>query len=470
MPEAKTNSFFSNSLLIFLIRFFPLLATTLVLIFFSRELDTVTYGAYQNFWTQLFVLNSISCLGIHVVIITYPLSFVAGVLKTLSNKFYLGFMLWLIAISSVYAYMRHSATGINWLVPQCFLIVSCLSLIVEAVLVTARKFTLLILGNVIYAIVFGWLHWRFLQHEIELNDLFYYLLLFIAAKLLVTGIVALLEVRKQKTSPDESSLANVRSLWMHMGFYDVSQMTFKWLDKAIVSVLLTEQLSAIYFNGAVDVPFLSLILGAAGSAVLIQLAHNKINDKEDEAVFLANHSARILSAIIFPLFFFFMFFSRELFNIILSEKYLASVPIFMVSILTMPLFAYHLTAILQNRHKGATINKGAILDLLIALVLMYPLYQLIGLAGVALSCVISSYVQAGFYLYHTSKELNISILKLVPVANWLVKLIVFACLFIVIHYLLTIYFEQHFVLFLGMGATAATALIALAVELKASKR
>jgi O-antigen/teichoic acid export membrane protein len=471
LPEVKTNSFFSNSLLIFLVRFFPLLATTLILIFFSRQLDTAVYGAYQNFWTQLFVLNSIACLGIHVVIITYPLSFIAAIFKQLRIKHYLSFTVWLLLISSVYACMRHSATGILWLIPQCFLIVSCISLITEAILITARKFVLLIGGNVVYAVIFSILHWRFLKHNIGLNELFTYLLIFIAAKLFVTGTVAYIQIRKQQViGDDRHSLSKVRSLWMHMGFYDVSQMTFKWMDKAIISVLLTEQLSAIYFNGAVDVPFLSLILGAAGSAVLIQLAHAKLNDTKEHAVYLANYSARILSAIVFPLFFFFLFFSKELFVVIFSEKYLPSVPIFLVSILTMPLFAYHLTAILQNRHKGAVINKGAVLDLLIALALMYPLYQILGLPGVALSCVISSYIQAGFYLYHTGKELGVSVLKLIPLANWTIKLIVFACLFIGIHYVLSLHFKQQFVLFLGLGCVLITALIALWIELNASKR
>lgn len=471
MPATKTNSFVANSLLIFLVRFFPLLATTLVLIFFSRQLDTATYGAYQNFWTQLFVLNSLACIGIHVVVVTYSIDFIASVLKRLQPKHYTGYIIWLLIVSSVYAYLRHNATSIAWLVPQCFLIVSCLSLIAEAILVTARKFVLLIIGNVIYAVIFLFLHWQFLQHAIELNELFLYLLLFVAGKLLVTGIVAYAQISKHPAiEGNNHSLTAVRSLWMYMGFYDVSQMTFKWMDKAIISILLSEELSAIYFNGSVDIPFLSLILGAAGSAVLIQLAHLKHTDAKEHAIYLANYSARILSSLVFPLFFFFLFFSKELFIVVFSEKYLRSVPVFLVSILTMPLFAYHLTAILQNRHKGKIINKGAIIDFIIALSLMYPLYRLLGLPGVALSCVISSYIQAGYYLHHTAKELEISIFKLVPIGNWLIKLIIFACLFIGIHYVLGLYFTRQFVLFLGLGSVLIVALLSLWIEFRTSKR
>jgi len=223
------------------------------------------------------------------------------------------------------------------------------------------------------------------------------------------------------------------------------------MDKYIISLFLSAELSAIYFNGSVDIPFLSVILGAAGSASLIQMAYNK-EDEDKHAVQLANYSSRLLSSVVFPLYFFFLFFSKELFIVLLSSKYLPSVPVFTMSILTIPLYAYHLTSILQNRHKGATINKGAILDLVLALALMYPLYKLIGLPGVALSCVVSSYVQACYYLIETSGLLKVKVSKLIPLNNWSIKLIVFSTVFIAIHYLLGLFFPYQKVLFLGIAA------------------
>jgi hypothetical protein len=101
------------------------------------------------------------------------------------------------------------------------------------------------------------------------------------------------------------------------------------------------------------------------------------------------------------------------------------VAIFTVAIFVVPLRAYNFTLLLQHFHKGALINKGALLDLAIALALMYPMYQLFHLPGIALSFVISTYVQVCYYLYHIMKVTGASLEQLLPIKNWLIKLVVF---------------------------------------------
>ena len=91
----------------------------------------------------------------------------------------------------------------------------------------------------------------------------------------------------------------------------------------------------------------------------------------------------------------------------------------------LPLRAYPFTALLQSEHRGDIINKGAIIDFILACVLMYPLYLLMGLPGVALSFVISTYWQAGYYLIQTSKIMNIGIASLVPFKQLITKGIAF---------------------------------------------
>jgi hypothetical protein len=101
---------------------------------------------------------------------------------------------------------------------------------------------------------------------------------------------------------------------------------------------------------------------------------------------------------------------------------------------------------------------------------MYPFYLMLGLPGVALSIVVSSYVQAAFYMYHTGKVLNVPILSLLPVANWVVKLFVFFLLFITIHYLLDKYYSEQIVLFLGGGIAGIVTIVSLIIELRLSKQ
>ncbi|MGN6567043.1 MAG: hypothetical protein ACTHJ0_03770, partial [Flavipsychrobacter sp.] len=87
--QIKGNALFSNSLFIFLTRFFPSLASTIVLIIFSRNLDESTYGLYQNFWIQLNVLFPIACFGIHVLLITYSPAVMVRLMTSLQAKHYI---------------------------------------------------------------------------------------------------------------------------------------------------------------------------------------------------------------------------------------------------------------------------------------------------------------------------------------------------------------------------------------------
>ncbi len=206
-----------------------------------------------------------------------------------------------------------------------------------------------------------------------------------------------------------------------------------------------------------------------GSALLMQMAEQTAQGDE-KLVQLVKHSGRVLSAVVFPLFFFFMLYRYELFHVVFTNKYESAIPIFLVTIMVLPLRAYNFTTILQNKHKGATINIGVLIDLLSILALMYPLYKWLGLSGVALSFVLGSYIQGGYYLYQTGKVIGKPFYKLVPLVDWAKKLIILAVLGIGIHYVLSLLFTEQIVLILGILVTIIFVVIALYPDIKSSKR
>ncbi len=471
LRQAGANSFSGNAFLIFLIRFFPSLANAVVIILFSHQLSQDVYGTYQNFWVQLLVLNTLACLGFQAYIITYSPGFVATILRRLHVRYYRYFFSWIILCAALFAALQLWVNHVGALVSFLFFIVYALSVIAEAVLISFRKFGRLLIVNLLHTLAFILVHFLFVFTGYPVIVLFSTLLILAVGRLFFLVLPAIRNVQKEELQVvDVSTLQKARNLWMHIGVYDVSQMLFKWIDKFIISLLLAKELSALYFNGSVDIPFLPLLLGAAGSSALMQLAHRKDEDSISFSISLINHSSRLLSSVVFPVFWFLFFYRTELFNVLLSEKYLPAIPIFLMSIMALPLRAYSFTTILQNRHKGAIINTGAILDLLLACSLMYPLYKLMGLPGVALSFVISSYLQGGFYLYHTSRVLQVGVGRLMPFGNLLLKFIVFAFLFIVIHYLSVRYFTQQIVLFSGMLLAIAMAALTLLLEYKATRK
>jgi hypothetical protein len=122
---------------------------------------------------------------------------------------------------------------------------------------------------------------------------------------------------------------------------------------------------------------------------------------------------------------------------------------------------------LQKKHKGGIVNKGAIMEIILACVLMYPLYRWLGLPGVALSFVFTTYLQATYYLYHTARVLQVPMLALLPLGNWITKLLIFAALLFFVHLLSTLYFPARIALFLGSIFTILVVMISLYIEIKA---
>jgi O-antigen/teichoic acid export membrane protein len=230
-------------------------------------------------------------------------------------------------------------------------------------------------------------------------------------------------------------------------FNEVVQVLFRWVDKLALNFLLPAALFALYFNGTLDVPFLPLLLGAAGSALLLRFGEPALTDAERLALLRA--AATLLGRLVFPVFFFLLFFRCELFGVVFAHRYDAAVPLFVVSSLVVPLRAYNFTALLQHKGQGPRISRGAVLDLALALALMYPLYRLLGLAGVALAFVLSTYAQAAYYLGHTARLLRVPWASLLPWRPWRPQLLGAALGLGLLHTLLAHWLAERPVLVMG---------------------
>jgi O-antigen/teichoic acid export membrane protein len=470
--KARSNSLVSNSFFIFIIRFFPSLANLVVLILYSKYLPQATYGDYQHFWIHLYVLYPFICFGIHVLIITYSRGFIINVVKRFKATHYLAFVAWAVLLSGVFAWLQYKSINLSFVVPFLFILCYGLTFIFESFLIVCKSYVWLTTINVLYSVAFGAIHWYVLVHGFSLPALFSYLLIITFLRLLFYILITIVNFRKQisEVITEPYLPTRIRSLWLHMGLFDILQMLSGYIDKFVISILLTAQLSAIYYNGSQNIPFLPLLLSAAGSAVLIQLAGSKIQVEATDSVRLMNQSGKVLSSIVFPLFFFLLFFNYDLIVTLFTDKYIPAIPVFIVATLVVPVRAYSFTTVLQRLHRGDIINIGAVSELVLACGLMYPFYLWLGLPGVALSFVISTYFQAVFYLVWSARLLHTSPLKLIPYANWLIKLIVFASLFITIHYVADQYFSRKIALVSGMLVLIIVTCVSLYIELKNQRK
>ncbi|TGE09853.1 polysaccharide biosynthesis protein [Hymenobacter fodinae] len=299
--------------------------------------------------------------------------------------------------------------------PGAFLLLSVPAALLEAYAMLGRQFRALGLLSVAYAGVFMlghvWLVGQVLSSQQLLNML-------LAANVLRVAALGRLATQQfqREAAVAPLSFGTVRQLWVHTALNEVVQILFRWIDKFTLNFLLTPALFALYFNGTLDVPFLPLLLGAAGSALLLHFSQPHTSDGERVAIL--QDVGAVLGSLVFPVYFFLFYFRYEVFGVVFAHRYDAAVPLFLVSGLVLPLRAYNFTALLQHKGHAHTITKGAVLDLILAILLMYPLYRLLGLGGVALAFVISTYCQAGYYLASAASLLRVSWHEMLPWQTW----------------------------------------------------
>lgn len=470
-----TRSFFSNSLNIFATRFLSTLANLVVVIYFSHKLSRPDYGRYGSFWVQLNVGVIIASCGFALIAFTYKPQQLFHFLRRLNARYYIIYIAFVIVCGCLFAFLlqgnhvTHFGTPALW-VPVLFFVLYTVAFLIETMLIVLKQFIPLLGISILYPIVFFYLHWRAAASTVfSLEQLMQWLLLLVVVKVVIGIIYTINGVRQLQplsSSGDEPlSAGAIKKLWLHLGVYDVAQMVFRSADKLIISLIASAEALAIYYNGSQDIPFLPVFLASVRSASLIHLS--QAGGHTGDAINIFRKASAVLSTVAFAALMYVLSFHHEIIVTLFSEKYLPAIPVFICSMLIIPAqYCSPVFFILQNRQKGAVINQGALLDMLLAIILMFPLYSLWGPLGITVSIVIAAYCQTGYYLYHAAKVLNVPIFSLLPVKNWIQKLILFGCIGIATHYISSRYMTPLYALITGGILTGGISLWLLLKEYK----
>lgn len=452
-----------HSLNLFFIRFFSTVAAFLVVYHYSHTLSTAEYGSYQSIWTSVAFINAFAGLGISSIVFTYTPQKLLQILNGLPRNLKTGIIAIPLLCGVVFA--AHSfLQGYHAVLFFAFFLLYNACAVLEVLLSALHRFRLLPAISFVYAALFCVLHYYAACGSLDMNVLFGWLALLLLVRLILYLFI-FLPIDKSIEAADTGAvnIAEVKLLWKHLYFFEASQILIAYLDKFILSNMLSKADFALYFNATMSIPFISLVFSAIANAGMMQLAKTRETASQ---VSVLHHTGKLLSTVAFPCFFFFVFFSREVFTVLFSEKYLSAIPIFICAMLSLPVRAYSYTAILQTHHKGQIINKGVVMDLAVSVLLIFPLYHLLGLKGVVLSFVIGTYVQAIYYLVCSGRLLQVPFYRLIPLKNWSVKFILFGISIFSLHYFLKNTLQDAALLITGLAATSGVSLILLLREFK----
>lgn len=377
------------------------------------------------------IVNVIISFGLSAVILSTNLNFLFSFLKNNKKKistFYS--LLWITGLALFFFLAKNFNTSLKFLL-IAFIVIQNISTVIETLLIKRQGEKISFVINFIYSILFfGW-HVYILQINYSLDYLIRGICILSIAKLIAMYMVPAKREINEETIDEKHFFKH----WAYLGITDIIGVIAKWMDKIILWYLLTATDFAIFFNGSIEIPLFGLLISVTGSFLLIEISQNtKLTQK---IIMLYRESFNMLSTIVFPLFFFLFFFREELFSFIFKDKYNASLPIFVISLLGLPLRINNYSTILQCFAKGNKILLGSILDIVIAVILMLVLYPLMGTRGLALAIVLSTFCQVIYYLWHSAKTLNTSIFQMIPLLKLITRFGILFALYLILFFVLS---------------------------------
>jgi len=374
------------------------IAVQLAVIFlYARNLTLTEYGLYQSVWLYINITSVVSLFGLPSLLLSGSVVNIKKWIRSHKKYFFkIACVLNLLPLIYIFNFANNlDLTTKSLLV--LLIVVQNIAIITEVLTVKKEQEFLVLLSNIVF--ITGY----FLWHIILLYNNY-------SLQLLLAGLIFMFLIKlflqwyfsKGIIKEENATESFQGKQWFYIGLYDVTGVVAKWLDKWLILSFISVTQFAAYFNGSYEIPVFGLMVSAVGSIMLVEFSKQG-TDPTATVKILFEKSTTLLSAIVFPSFCFLFFYHEEFFTLVFSAKYAEAIPIFLISIFVLPLRITNAAAALQVHHRNDLILKGALLDLLITVVLMLVLYPILNLRGLALSFVIATYVQIGYYLWHTGK-------------------------------------------------------------------
>ena len=389
-----------------------------VIFLYARNLTLVEYGLYQSVWLYINIASVVSLFGLPSLLLSGP---VVNIKKWISGhkKYFFQIACVLNLLPLIYIFIFANNFDLT---TQCLLVllivVQNIAIITEVLTVKKEQEFLVLLSNIIFIIGYFLWHIILLYNNYSLQLLLAGLTFMFLVKLFLQWYFSQ-DLIKGETDADGFQ----GKQWFYIGLYDVTGVVAKWLDKWLILSFISVTQFAAYFNGSYEIPVFGLMVSAVGSIMLVEFS-KQVADPVATVKILFEKSTTLLSAIVFPSFCFLFFYHAEFFTLIFSTRYSGAIPIFLISIFVLPLRITNVAAALQVYHRNDLILKGALLDLFVTVILMLMLYPILNLRGLALAFVIATYVQIGYYLWHTGKLIKKNITWFFPYKKLMVIMVI----------------------------------------------
>lgn len=236
------------------------------------------------------------------------------------------------------------------------------------------------------------------------------------------GIVLFPALKLMFTSCNVGSLLpSTNGMWSQLqyavplGLAGIIGTISKLLDKMIVSSMCSPEQSAVYINGAIEIPLIGVLTGSVMAILIPDLVkmHKAAQYKELRVLW---HRAMVkCSLLILPSMVFLLVMAPEVIRLLFSDRYVESVHPFRVYLLALPVRITQFGAIFMATRRNKLIVYRAITGLILNLFLSIILIRFLGYIGAAISTISIVYLWALPYnVFFTSRILKIDVRNILP--------------------------------------------------------
>ncbi len=188
----------------------------------------------------------------------------------------------------------------------------------------------------------------------------------------------------------------------------------RFLHQYFVSFLFATKDFAIYAAGSFQLPLMNVIFTSVSNVVLIRISEYQKQKRYDEILEIWHNSSRKLALIYFPLTVLFIISSGEFITVIFTDRYLDSVPIFIVTLMQIPFNVFITHSVLKAFAETKFIFKLNLIFLILTTLFVYISIELWGMIGASIGTVLSFAMLRVIETLKIKNLLGVAYGKLIP--------------------------------------------------------
>lgn len=187
------------------------------------------------------------------------------------------------------------------------------------------------------------------------------------------------------------------------------------IDKVLVSSQFAPSEFAEYVNGATELPLVGIVTSSVMAVILPEMSNQCRAGERRAALALWQSAASRTGLVIFPLMCFFFFMAKDFLVVLYSEQYASSAGIFRIYLLMLPLRVVTFGAALMVVGKGRLVLLAALAGLGGNLLGTPLCIRLMGIAGAAVSMVVTTYlIQVALLIGFIMREYQVALWRVLP--------------------------------------------------------